>query len=117
MNDRAHRVVVLPAALEFEARHGEILMASANRAGLYWPTACAAQAICTRCVTITAPDQASSLSPMAQFEREAIERVRGTAAEAGERLACQARVLGDATVTKKFVRPCRPGDVLPFADR
>ena len=117
MNDYAHRVTILPAALEVEARHGEILMASANLAGLYWPTACAAQAICTRCVTTVSSEHASSLSPMAQIEREAIARARGTTNDGGERLACQARVLADATVTKKYVRPSRPGDVMPFAER
>jgi hypothetical protein len=67
-------------------------------------------------VLVVAPGDTDRLTAMAPRERDALLDVRWRGGERpGERLACQARVLGDVTVTKKFVRPSRDGDALPFA--
>ena len=39
----------MPGEIELEVEDGEALMAAANRAGYYWPTVCAGDAVCTRC--------------------------------------------------------------------
>jgi hypothetical protein len=60
---------------------------------------------------------ASAFTAMEQQELDGLRAVRWRAADKpGERLACQARVLGDATVTKKYVREAGPDDALPLAE-
>ncbi|MGE3448431.1 MAG: 2Fe-2S iron-sulfur cluster-binding protein [Microbacteriaceae bacterium] len=112
----AHKVTVLPGGFVIEVEDGEVLMAAANRQGLYWPTGCEGDAVCTRCYIDVSADDADAFSPMEPVERDGLRKVRWAACDKpGERLACQARVRGDAHVTKKYVRPARDGDVLPFA--
>ena len=49
------------------------------------------------------------------IDRDALRNVRWRGRDVPEeRLACQAPVLGAARVTKKFVRPLREGDLIPF---
>jgi len=109
--DLEHLVTVDPSGLAIAARHGELLMAAAARQGIHWPTACEGKGICTRCVMVVPPEHAERFSPMESLEREALRSVRWREREVPEeRLACQARVLGAARVTKKFVRPRRESD-------
>jgi ferredoxin, 2Fe-2S len=112
-----HRVVIAPDNIVLEVEDGELLMAAANKAGYYWPTVCSGDAVCTRCF-ITVPDESRlSFRPMGEPELEGLRAVRWrTGDKPGERLACQARVIGDATVTKKYVRPAADGDSLPLAE-
>jgi len=115
--DQPKVVNVLPDGFVLSVAPGDSVMAAANRAGYYWPTACSANAICTRCVMTVDPDDTDSFGPMGDREREALTNVRWAAGErAGERLACQAQVVDCATVTKKYVRPALPGDLLPFCE-
>lgn len=113
----SHKVTVQPGGFVVEVAEGEVLMAAANRQGLYWPTGCEGDAVCTRCYLEVAEEDADAFSPLEPVEVDGLRKVRWAVADKpGERLACQARVLRDAQVTKKFVRPAREGDVLPFAD-
>lgn len=112
-----HKVTVEPGGFVIEADDGEQLMAAANRQGLYWPTSCAGDAVCTRCYLDVPEESRASFSEMRSLEREGLEKVRWAAGEReGERLGCQARVTADAVVTKKYVRPAKEGDLMPFLD-
>lgn len=106
-----HRVVVRPAGIELAVRHGERLMAAANRLGWYWPTACVGAAMCARCSVAVAAPWRASFSPMENDERACLEAAAGPDGKTpGARLACQARVVGDAEVVKRLVRRLEPGD-------
>jgi ferredoxin, 2Fe-2S len=102
------KLTIVPLNEVLEAEDGETLMETAWRHGLYWPTTCGGQGICTSC-TCTVDEGAENLEPMGRSELKTL------AAELGEtvvrerklRLACQARVRGDVTVTKRGVRPAR----------
>jgi ferredoxin, 2Fe-2S len=112
-----HTVVVQPGGFTVMAKHGEPLLVAANREGYFWPTACGGEAICTRCFMEVPEEQEAAFSPMLEREREGLEKVRWAAGpRPGERLACQAQVLADAEVRKRFVRVARETDVLPFAN-
>ena len=84
-------------------------MEAAWSQGLYWPTTCGAQGICTSCAC-TVESGARNLVPMGPSERKTLTAELGPEAVHRQRLrlACQARVLGDVTVTKQGVRPARP---------
>ncbi len=112
-----NKVTILPGDIVVDVHEDEVLMAAANRQGLYWPTGCEGNAVCTRCYIEVPEEDADAFSPMGQVEIDGLRKVRWAVADKpGERLACQAHVVRDARVTKKFVRPAREGDVLPFAD-
>src|SRR3990170_2626235 len=88
------KVTIQPLNLTLEAEDGATIMDVAWAYGLYWPTTCGAQGICTSC--------ACTIDEGAEDRGEAALR-NGTL-----RLACQARVRGDVVVTKAGVRPARP---------
>ncbi len=112
-----HKVTILPGGIVVDVDEDEVLMAAANRQGLYWPTGCEGNAVCTRCYVEVADEDADAFSPMGQVEVDGLRKVRWAAGDKpGERLACQVHVVRDARVTKKFVRPAREGDVLPFVE-
>jgi ferredoxin, 2Fe-2S len=109
--EQEHRVLIQPAGIELRVAHGERLMAAANRHGWYWPTSCAGAAVCNRCYLTVPPEHTASFLPMAQQERDGLRAVRWLRREVpGERLGCQARVVGDAVVVKHFVRPLTEAD-------
>jgi 2Fe-2S ferredoxin len=109
--DGEHRVLVRPAGIELWVSHGESLMAAANRQGWYWPTSCGGSAVCNRCCVVVPPAFETSFLPMTKLERDGLRAVRWLRGDApGERLACQAGVVGDAEVVKRFVRPLADGD-------
>lgn len=101
------KVTVLPANLEFEAAEGQTLMSAAQALGLYWPTTCGGQGICTTCLTQIVSGSAS-LVEMGRHEKKTLTAERGEAIlRRPVRLACQAAVCGDGAivVTKPGVRP------------
>lgn len=93
------RIVVLPANIEFEAKAGETVMGAAQARGLYWPTTCGGQGICTTCLSEIVSG-AELLVEMGRSERKTLVAERGEAIlRRPVRLACQTAVLGSGTVT------------------
>lgn len=100
------KVTILPLGLTLEAGEGQTIMQAAREHDLYWPTTCGGEGICTSCAC-TIEEGEERLEPMGRGELKTL------AAELGEpavrrrrlRLACQARVRGDVTVSKPGVRP------------
>ena len=45
------QVTVQPDGITFEANTGETLMGAAQARGLYWPTTCGGQGVCTTCLS------------------------------------------------------------------
>ncbi|HET8944317.1 MAG TPA: 2Fe-2S iron-sulfur cluster-binding protein [Dehalococcoidia bacterium] len=99
-------VVVLPEGITFEAEDGQTIMDAAHDAGLFWPTTCGGQGICTTC-TCAVEAGAESLDEMGRAELKTLteDLSEATIRSRRLRLACQARVSGDVTVTKRGVRP------------
>ncbi len=100
------KVTVLPGNIEFEATVGETLMGAALARGLYWPTTCGGQGICTTCLSEVVSG-ADALAEMGRSERKTLVAERGEAVlRRSVRLACQAAVLknGTITLTKPGVR-------------
>jgi 2Fe-2S ferredoxin len=99
-------VRVLPGEIVIEAADGQTIMEAAWESDLYWPTTCGGQGICTSCAC-TVEEGVEHLEPMGRTECKTLAEERGEAAVArgNLRLACQARVHGDVTVTKPGVRP------------
>lgn len=100
---------ILPLDQIIEAKEGETLMEAAWRHGLYWPTTCGGQGICTSCAC-TIEEGADRLDTMGRSEQKTLVLEMGEAAvrKRALRLACQAHVYGDVTVVKRGVRPARP---------
>jgi 2Fe-2S ferredoxin len=99
------KVRVLPDGLEFEANDGETVMGAAHNAGLYWPTTCGGQGICTSCAC-SVDEGGDNLDEMGRGEMKTLAEEMGEATVRARRLrlACQARVHGDVVVTKRGVR-------------
>lgn len=98
------RLRVEPLGVEIEALEGESVMEAAERSGYFWPIGCDHAGECTNCAMEVIAG-ASRLSTMGRYERANILRQRGDAAVADPRLrlACQARIRGDAVVYKRGV--------------
>lgn len=101
------KVTIHPLGRAVEAREGVTIMEAAHAEGLYWPTTCGGQGICTSCLcTIDAGEE--SLEPMGRSETRTLTSELGVAPNVLHgrrlRLACQARVRGDVEVTKRGVR-------------
>jgi 2Fe-2S ferredoxin len=82
-------------------------MGAAQDCGLYWPTTCGGQGICTTCLTEIVSG-GELLAEMSRSERKTLTAERGEAIlRRAVRLACQATVLRDGAmiVTKPGVRP------------
>ncbi len=100
------RVIVNPDGISFEAEVGQTIMDAAHEAGLFWPTTCGGQGICTTCAcTVEAGDK--NLDEMGRSELKTLTADLPEAAVRARRLrlACQARVTGDVIVVKRGVRP------------
>lgn len=80
-------------------------MAAAHDHGIYWPTTCGGEGICTTCAC-TVEEGIENLEPMGRGERKTLAEERGpeVLASGRIRLACQARVHGDVSVAKRGVR-------------
>lgn len=98
-------VVVLPDRITFEAEDGRTIMDAAHDAGLFWPTTCGGQGICTTCACVVETG-AKNLDEMGRAELKTLttDLSETTVRARRLRLACQARVAGDVTVTKRGVR-------------
>ncbi len=103
------KITILPLGLDIEATEGSTIMEAAWAHGLYWPTTCGGQGICTSC-TCTIDAGETNLQPMGRGEHKtlATEFSEASIKRQGLRLACQARVYGDVTVHKRGVRPVSP---------
>jgi 2Fe-2S ferredoxin len=99
------KITVLPGGIEFEASEGETIMGAAIARGLYWPTTCGGQGVCTTCLAEIV-DGGGALVEMGRTERKTLVAERGEAVlKRPVRLACQAIVRGgDVTVEKPGVR-------------
>ena len=99
------KVRVEPEGLEFEAAAGQTIMAAAQEAGLYWPTTCGGEGVCTTCSCIVEKG-GESLTPMGRSELRTLtsELPEPVVRKRRLRLACQARVHGDVVVSKRGVR-------------
>ncbi len=100
------RITVLPLRRVVEAPKGVTIMEAARESGLYWPTTCGGQGMCTTCACIV-ESGATNLEPMSRSELRtlAAERGEGAVRALHLRLACQAIVHGNVTVTKRGVKP------------
>ncbi len=90
---------MLPANIEYEAQIGETLMAAAQAHGLYWPTTCGGQGICTTCLSEVVSG-GEALADMSRYERKTLIAERGQRIlQQPLRLACQAAVRADRPIT------------------
>lgn len=99
-------VRVLPDEITFEAEDGQTIMDAAHDHGYYWPTTCGGQGICTTCTCVVEAGDAN-LDPIGKSELKTLTSDLSEAVVRSRRLrlACQARVRGEVTVTKRGVRP------------
>jgi 2Fe-2S ferredoxin len=100
------KVTIQPANIEIEVTPGETLMGAAQGLGLYWPTTCGGQGVCTTCLSEVVSG-GELLAEMSRSERKTLVAERGEAIlRRPVRLACQATVLRDGAiiVTKPGVR-------------
>lgn len=95
-------VRVLPLDVVLEVEVGETLMEAAWRLDYYWPTACYGAGQCTECRTVIEVGW-ENFDPPDAYEQGALDEIAVFAGRT-TRLACQARVRGDAVVTKVGVR-------------
>ena len=85
------KVTVLPDLIEFEADSGQTIMESAHARGLYWPTTCGGQGLCTTCLSEVV-EGGQNLLEMGRTERKTLVAERGEAIlRKPVRLACQHR--------------------------
>ena len=98
-------IKILPLDIEIEAAPGQTIMEAAHEHGLYWPTTCGGQAICTTCMC-RIETGVEELDEIGRRELATLteERSEAMIRENHLRLACQARVNGDVTVNKRGVR-------------
>ena len=103
------KVTIQPINRTIEVKEGATIMEAAWAVGLYWPTTCGGEGICTSCAC-TVEEGAENLDGLGRSERKTLSEERGEAAlrDGRLRLACQARVRGDVVVSKPGVRPARP---------
>lgn len=86
------RLRVLPAEIEIEAHVGQTVMQAAAASGLYWPTTCGGQGLCTTCL-LEVIDGEECLVEMSRGEVKTLTAERGAAILLQPvRLACQAVV-------------------------
>jgi 2Fe-2S ferredoxin len=93
------KVTIQPADIEIEVTPGETLMGAAQALGLYWPTTCGGQGVCTTCLSEVVSG-AELLAEMSRSERKTLIAERGEAIlRRPVRLACQATVLGEGSMS------------------
>jgi 2Fe-2S ferredoxin len=100
------KVTIQPLDRTIEAADGATIMETARAHGLYWPTTCGGEGICTSCAC-RIEDGVDNLDPPGRSERKTLTEERGEAVvlEGRLRLACQARLRGDVVIHKPGVRP------------
>jgi 2Fe-2S ferredoxin len=106
------KITIQPLDRTIEARDGATIMEAAWADGLYWPTTCGGEGICTSCAC-NIEEGAENLDALGRSERKTLSEERGEASlrNGTLRLACQARVRGDVVVNKPGVRPARPSSL------
>lgn len=98
-NCYTHLVVTFePMGVQTDARENETILDVARRAGVAIGNSCGAVGVCGRC-RIRLLDGAEALCPPTSIELR-VSRQREF--EDGERLACQAVVIGDCAVTTSY---------------
>jgi ferredoxin len=98
-------VRVLPVDVTFEATAGESVMAAAQRQGLWWPTVCGGDAQCGTCWLVV--NEGTEHCSAIKKEERARLALGMKANEPRARLACQLRVTGPVTVSRRSVRPAQ----------
>ena len=108
------KITILPLERVIEAVDSATIMDAAHEHGLYWPTTCGGEGICTSCAC-TIDEGAANLEPIGRGELKTLAEELSEAAVRARRLrlACQARVHGDVTVTKRGVRPAEASPLTP----
>jgi len=86
------RITFLPSGRSITVRPGTTVLDASRRAGIPIRTRCDGKAACLMC-KVTAPFGAG-LSPLGDSERRKLAGLD----KQGTRLACQARIVGDAAV-------------------
>src|SRR3990170_1303632 len=99
------KITIQPLDRVIEAAEGATIMDTAHEYSLYWPTTCGGEGICTSCAC-TIEEGEANLEPIGRGELKTLAAELSEAAVHSRRLrlACQARVHGDVTVTKRGVR-------------
>lgn len=90
-----YTVTFQPEVRTAVVKHGTSLLEAARRAGVVLPTRCDGKASCLMCKLTVDQSDAAALRPPNEAER----RKLGTLLEQGIRLACQAAVWDDLSVT------------------
>jgi len=90
----SYEVTFLPSGRRARVRRGTTVLDASRRAGLSVATRCGGKAACLMCKVRDASGSQAGLSPVADNERYKL----GGLHEQGFRLACQAKVTGDAAV-------------------
>jgi len=100
------KITILPLERVIDASDGATIMEAAHHHDLYWPTTCGGEGICTSCAC-TVDEGEANLEPIGRGELKTLAEEMGEATVRARRLrlACQARVHGDVTVSKRGVRP------------
>ncbi|HEY3353789.1 MAG TPA: 2Fe-2S iron-sulfur cluster-binding protein [Polyangia bacterium] len=92
------RVTFQPSGKAFDVRRGGTVLRAAVRARMHLGRSCRGDGVCAACkVRVLAG--AAHLAPPTPVEQRLIAR---RPLDADERYACQARVLGDVTVTTSY---------------
>src|SRR3972149_4009297 len=78
------KVTIQPLNLTLEAEGGATIMDAAWAHGLYWPTTCGGEGICTSCAC-TIDEGADNLDPIGRTERKTLAAERGAAATSASR--------------------------------
>ena len=114
-------VRVEPLGVNLHLGPHQTVMGAAREGGYRWPTACQGKGICTLCHVSVEAGLENAVPP----ERWEIEKLRSVGLDpAVRRLACQLKVHGDLTVTKRGVQllatrppPLGPWNVVVDLDR
>ena len=93
MSLERHNVLFLPQLKNVQVRSGTTLLAAARTAGIHIPVRCEGRMGCLMCKVVV--EHGEGVLPPLENER----RKLGTSLENGVRLACQAKVCADVSVT------------------
>ncbi|WP_223066621.1 2Fe-2S iron-sulfur cluster-binding protein [Paenibacillus caui] len=83
-----------PSGKTVKVHVGTTVLAAARKSRIHIPSRCGGNAGCLMCKVKTDPEHAAALSSLTPAE----ERKLGPLARQGVRLACQAKILGNAVV-------------------
>ncbi len=101
------KITIQPLNETIDAEDGVTIMEATHAHGLYWPTTCGGEGICTSCMC-KIDEGAENLDSMGRSELKTLSDEMGVdeagLAKRGLRLACQARLHGSVTLTKRGVR-------------